>query len=148
MTGPRARRPEGGLGVTPIMADGLIERREQPLMGGRKNDQAAAGFELIGRQGQLGAIVGDVLEHVHVENGVEAIMLVQIRQRADSQMRQQSGNSPAEAAEYSRSASEASGSRQTQRSESPSQSTRVVPPFPRPPRAPRGRDSGSRRLWT
>ncbi len=77
----RALDPEGlrrqfrqtGKGVAAMMSDGGIERAEQPLMRRRQHDHSAAGSQAAGGNGQLGAIVFDMFQHVDIKDGVETI---------------------------------------------------------------------------
>ena len=66
----RRERPHGRTRITAVMADDLVERREQPVMGGRQRDDMAARLEHPGRAGQLGAVILDMFEHVDVEQGI------------------------------------------------------------------------------
>ena len=59
-----------------------------------ENDQMSADLEVQRGGGQLGAIVRDVLENVHVKNRIEAVLLAKIGKRANLQpaaIRQQAG---------------------------------------------------------
>ncbi len=57
--------------VSPVMPDGPIELGEEPLMGGREDDERALGAEVIEGPADFRAIVLDVFEYVDVEDGVE-----------------------------------------------------------------------------
>ena len=70
-------------GVAAEVADCPVERREQPLVGRREGDDVPAGAEVPGGPGDLGGVVLDVLEHVHVEDRVEGLRLVEPLERAD-----------------------------------------------------------------
>ncbi len=57
--------------VSTKVADGFIERGVEPRVGRGKNDQVAAGSEHSRRSFQLCAIVLQVFEDIHVQNGIE-----------------------------------------------------------------------------
>ena len=71
------------LRIAAVVSDRFVERREQPLVSRRKHDQMPARLELSRGPFELSAVVFDVLEHIHVEDRVEPIVLAQIRQGAD-----------------------------------------------------------------
>ena len=66
------QRAEGLLGVASIVADRPVERREEPLVGRREGDDVPARPEPLGGAGDLGRVVLDVLQDVHVEQRVES----------------------------------------------------------------------------
>ena len=121
-----------------VMADRFVKRREQPLVSRRKHDQVPARLELVGGPLELGAVVGDVLEHIHVEDRVEPIVLVE------------SASVPTRAAAVRQfappiAADQAVGQRSVRLEADPAieraaAQSLVVSPFPARPRAPRGRD--------
>jgi hypothetical protein len=57
--------------VPPVVADCFVERGVEPGMGGSHDDEMAAGLEAAGGPGELGEVVGDVLQDVDVEDAVE-----------------------------------------------------------------------------
>src|SRR5215471_1196450 len=54
------------------MSDCGIERAEEKLVSGRQNDQATAIRDSARRLLDLGAVIGDVLQHVEIEDGAES----------------------------------------------------------------------------
>jgi hypothetical protein len=70
---PGRRDPgQGPPRVPAVVSDGGVERRVVPGVGGRQDDERAAGAEAGGRPRQLVAVGRDVLEHVDVRDGIEA----------------------------------------------------------------------------
>ena len=79
-SGAAARRAGG---IAAVVADGPIERGEEPLVGRREHDEVPAGAEAVGGAGQLGAVVLDVLEDVHIEDRVERRLVAEVVEGAD-----------------------------------------------------------------
>ena len=122
---------EGWLGIAAVVADGLVVRGEQPLVRGRENDEVPAGLKVLGGAGKLGAVVGNVFEHVHVKNCVELVMIPEIGDRADlhpAARRQFAGGDRSVQAIRERRVGLKAGPASTP----PSQRKRVVPPWPAP----------------
>ena len=57
--------------VAPDMADGAIERAEQPVVRRREDDQVSAGAQAARALSKLAAVVFDVFEHIDIQDRVE-----------------------------------------------------------------------------
>ena len=78
------RVAQRSLRVASIVSDRFVERGEEPLVCRCQDNQMPAPRELTRRQLELRAVVRDVFEHVHIENRIKLILLIEVSQRADS----------------------------------------------------------------
>ena len=116
-----------------MVADRLVERREEPLMGRREGDDVPAGPEVPGGPGDLGGVVLDVLEHVHVEDRVEGLRRVEPLERADPDLAAERGSEPGADSSSSRPARAGVGLQADPSTlDPPGRGRRVVPPSPAP----------------
>jgi hypothetical protein len=53
------------------VADGAVERAEQPVMSWCQQDDGSAGAKMLRSANELAVIIFDVLEYVNVQNRVE-----------------------------------------------------------------------------
>ena len=74
----RRERSQASRAVTPVMANRSIKRAEKELMSRHQNNQRATHFKANCRAGQLYPVLGDMLEHVEVEDGVERPELLEL----------------------------------------------------------------------
>ena len=137
-------RPQRGLGVAPVLADGAVEGREKPGMSRSQHDEVAAGLEMRGGLLQLPPIILDVLKDIDVEQAVKDRALATWSSVPTSTW-QFPGRSPRSTPWLSPRARSASGSRQIQASCRGVHKSFVVPPIP----APTSRTSAPRKgsIW-
>jgi hypothetical protein len=57
--------------IAAIVADGAVERAEQPVMSWCQQDDGSAGAKMLRSANELAVIIFDVLEYVNVQNRVE-----------------------------------------------------------------------------
>src|SRR5262252_2049222 len=76
------QRAEAAARVAAIVADSLVERREQPVVRRSEHDQSSVASEVGGGRGHLSAVVANVLEDVEIEDHIELRIARHVGERA------------------------------------------------------------------